>query len=77
MLRWKPSSIPNYAEQTKIVYIVEKREPPNTDWNRMGFDIEETTFQVSLWGTTFLYYNGFLHNKLVTYVSVTFNKKLQ
>ena len=45
-LRWQPSSLPNYAEQTPIHYIVEKREPPNTDWIRLAGDVDDTTYHV-------------------------------
>ena len=45
-LRWQPSSLPNYAEQTPIHYVVEKREPPNTDWIRLTSDCETNAYQV-------------------------------
>ena len=37
----------SYAVQTKITYIVEYREPPGHDWQRLASDVEDTKFKVT------------------------------
>lgn len=46
-LKWKPSSIPNYAVQTPIWYIIEQRMPPNLDWTRIATDLKETELKIT------------------------------
>lgn len=45
-LRWKPSSLPQYALQTKIWYIVEQRIPPDADWTKLVSDLTDTELRV-------------------------------
>lgn len=45
-LRWKPSSLPQYALQTKIWYIVEQRIPPDSDWTKIASDLTDTELRV-------------------------------
>lgn len=45
-LRWKPSSIPPYAVQTRIWYIVEQRIPPDTDWTKIATDLCDTEMRI-------------------------------
>ena len=45
-LKWKPSSIPDYAAQVPIWYIVEQRCPPSLEWTKLSTDCKETEFKV-------------------------------
>jgi hypothetical protein len=47
VLKWKASSLPDYALQTPIWYIVEQRTPPNLEWLRLATDVKETEYQVT------------------------------
>lgn len=46
-LKWTPSSVPNYAVQTPIWYIIEQRIPPNLEWTRIETDLKETELQIT------------------------------
>ena len=39
-----PGELPDYAVQTDIYYIVERRCPPSKNWLEIGNDIKETSF---------------------------------
>ena len=71
-LRWQPSSLPNYAEQTPIHYIVEKREPPNTDWIRLAGDVDDTTYHVGSFfldlGYIYIYIYKYIY--IYTYIHI-------
>ena len=45
-LKWKASSIPDYAVQTPIWYIVEQRCPPSLEWTRLSTDCTDLSFKV-------------------------------
>ena len=46
-LSWKPSSLPDYALQTAIWYIIEQRTPPNFEWVRIENDLTESQLVVN------------------------------
>ncbi|CAD5121391.1 DgyrCDS9913 [Dimorphilus gyrociliatus] len=46
-LKWKASSLPAYAMQVPIWYIVEKRVPPGKDWIEVVSDTKETTYNIT------------------------------
>lgn len=47
LLKWKPSSIPNYAVQTPIWYIVEQRTPPSLEWVKIASDLKEAEMKIT------------------------------
>lgn len=51
-LKWKASSMPQYAIQTPIWYIVEQRMPPSLEWVKIATDLKETKFQVRILSTS-------------------------
>lgn len=48
VLKWKPSSLPAYAVQVPIWYIIEKRIPPGKEWIEVTSEAKETTFNVCI-----------------------------
>jgi hypothetical protein len=51
-LKWKPSSVPNYAVQTPIWYIVEQRIPPSLEWTKIATDLKEPELKVTKYNAT-------------------------
>lgn len=47
-LRWKASSVPDYAVQTPIWYVVEQRVPPNLEWTKLATDVKVCLFISSI-----------------------------
>ena len=46
VLKWKPSSVPDYAMKTPIWYILEQRTPPNLEWVRIDSEIKVSECKV-------------------------------
>ncbi|ESO11844.1 hypothetical protein HELRODRAFT_166915 [Helobdella robusta] len=47
VLKWKASSVPQYAVQTDIWYVVEQRCLPTADWTTIASDLKDTHFKVT------------------------------
>ena len=45
-LQWKASSLPSYAFPTPIWYIVEKRQPPSLEWDKLATQVSDTFFKI-------------------------------
>ena len=45
-LSWQPATTPEYAQQSPITYIVERKEHPGQAWTQIAHDLKDTEFMV-------------------------------